>query len=97
MKVNILGEAYTVTYHKEYLIQDGEDHIGLCDTEAKVIQISTIEPTKPTLLHEMVHAIAEEGGLSKSGITAEQWEIVCEQVEKVMTKNWHLKLKARRY
>ncbi len=87
MKLDILGEYYDVVLFSEYpLDDDGNEVCGTCDSGSKIIEVSLQEDPLHTLIHEILEGLRNEGGLDQS-ISEEVWEIVCQQVPKVLIKN----------
>jgi hypothetical protein len=78
------------------------DALGLCDKHAKKIYLNKELQNKAhsqeliaTLVHEAVHAMCQEGGLSQA-IPPELEEVLAEQVSTVMVRNFEVRLKAKK-
>jgi hypothetical protein len=73
--VTVGPHPYAMRYVSGLMHEDGDALLGLCATDDLVIQLEEKQPTsllRETVLHELVHAIASQFGLSDEN-TEEEW------------------------
>ncbi len=62
-KVKVLGKTYSIAFvpaGSDALKLNGEDNVGMCDTDAQTIHIQEgmhVESEQDAVLHEVMHAI----------------------------------------
>lgn len=89
--LNIFGKCVPV-FKLDILSTQG--NLGLFDpTEFKIILDPTLEGVEEqaTELHELIHAVAERCGLTRTSIHDDLWEAICENISRAIVENYELK------
>jgi hypothetical protein len=95
--VKIYG--WDVPIIKEPNLMDQHGFLGFYDPQNKQIRIDPRlkgAAFTSTLLHEMVHALFDRGGLAQTRIPSSLEEIICEQLSTIILENFELTPKRKR-
>lgn len=94
-QVIVKGKTYSVQL-KENINHDGHDCDGLMDPSAYTISIVKslrARDLKQTFLHEWLHAILHESGISVTSVEPDNIEIIVENISNELMDKMHLKWK----
>jgi Zn-dependent peptidase ImmA (M78 family) len=90
-KIEILGTEYEIIEKADWLV-NGTEQDGHCDPNRHLIELKKTIRDKESLVHELGHAIMNEGGLFCS-IPLEVQEVICQQYAHVITRLFYLRFK----
>lgn len=88
--LNIFGKSVPI------LKLDLEGNLGLFDPKDFTISLDNSLDEDPielmaTELHELIHAVAERTGLTRTSIHADVWETICENISRAIVENYEVK------
>ncbi len=90
-----MGQIYQIKQTKD-LKTDAGDAAGSCDGNAYLIEMDEDldEPLYThTLLHELTHAVFNEGGLDQTSISDDIQEVIAEQIARALIANFNIQPK----
>jgi len=87
--LNIFGKGFPVLRQD---ILESHDALGLFDNDKIIVDISLSGLEEiATELHEVIHAVAERSGLTRTSIHPDLWEVICENISRAMVENYDIK------
>jgi hypothetical protein len=86
--LNIFGKGFPIV--REDII-GSHNSLGLFDNEKIILDISLDgDELIQTELHELIHAVAERTGLTRTSINGDLWEVLCENIARAIVENYKL-------
>lgn len=85
--LNIFGKSVPI------LKLDLDGNLGLFDPHAFTISLDkSLEGTEllATELHEVIHAVGERTGLTRTSIHVDLWEVICENISRAIVENYEV-------
>jgi len=93
-KIDIKGSSYRIFLIKKEEMPDNA--AGLCNTQKKAIALSNDlkgKQLEQIFLHELIHAVTEEVGLTQASISDDAFEIISEAISTFIIDRFDLRLK----